>query len=65
MFSHWEKKRGFHGKVQKTSGRNWRGSDFHASQLRVIYDLFNDQIVDHYLSGDLGHEQPKLFSCLD
>ena len=65
IFRHWKNNTGFRGKVQKTSGRNWRGSDFHASQLRIIYNLFNDQIVDHYLSGDLGKKKPLLFSCLD
>ena len=41
------------------------GVDFHASQLRVIYDLFDDKIVDSYLSGALGSRKPKLFSCLE
>ena len=54
----------FKGQIQKTTGRNWRYTDFHASQLRVIYDLFNDKIVDHYLSGEFEQREPKLFSCL-
>ena len=28
--------------------KNWIGFDFHGTQLRVIYQLFNDQIVDKY-----------------
>ena len=64
ILSYWKVKRKFDGMVQKTSGRNWRGADFHASQLRVIYDLYNDKIVDSYLSGSLSTRKPKLFSCI-
>jgi methionyl-tRNA formyltransferase len=62
---HWKENRKFKGKIQKTFGRNWRTVDFHASQLRVIYDLFNDNIVDEYLAGNLKMNQPKLFSCIN
>tara|TARA_B100001250_G_scaffold410618_1_gene437431 strand:+ start:1189 stop:1998 length:810 start_codon:yes stop_codon:yes gene_type:complete len=54
----------FPGKIQKTSGRVWRGKDFHPSHLRVIYDLFNDKMVDKYLDGELGNSKPILYSCL-
>jgi folate-dependent phosphoribosylglycinamide formyltransferase PurN len=63
MMSHWKDNLGFEGKIQQTSGRNWRGGDFHASQLRIIYDLFDDKIVDEYLSGRLDQRKPTLFSC--
>ncbi len=65
IFDHWNSKQSFEGEVQKASGRNWRGVDFHASQLRVIYDLYQDKIVDNYLSGSLGNRKPKLISCID
>ena len=65
MISYWISEREFEGQIQKTSGRNWRGIDFHASQLRIIYDLFNDRIVDHYLSGEFGSRKPKIFSCIN
>jgi len=65
IFSHWKKTRKFDGVLQKTSGRNWRGIDFHVSQLRVIYDLYNDKIVDSYLSGNLSNRKPKLISCIN
>ena len=65
IITHWKEHRHFDGKIQKTSGRNWRAADFHASQLRVIYDLFDDSIVDEYLAGKLQQKQPKLFSCLE
>lgn len=64
VFEHWFKHRHFKGSLQKTSGRNWMGVDFHASQLRVIYDLFNDDIVDAYLNGVLQQRNPKLISVI-
>jgi methionyl-tRNA formyltransferase len=65
IFSFWKKSREFNGKSQKISGRNWRNEDFHASQLRIIYDLYQDKIVDNYLSGNLSNRRPKLFSCIN
>lgn len=56
--------RGYEGKLQRTTGRVWRGKDFHASHLRVIYSLYDNDIVDHYLAGELGGGAPLLFSCL-
>ena len=64
IINHWKINREFIGKKQLTSGKNWIGSDFHASQLRVIYKLFNDDIVDKYLDGDLYSKLPNIFSCL-
>ena len=65
LLDHWLKTQKFVGKSQQTSGRNWRASEFHASQLRVIYDQFDDDIVDAYIDGELGQRKPNLFSCLD
>ncbi len=64
IFSYWKKFKRFEGIVQKTSGRNWRGVDFHASHLRIIYDLYQDKIVNSYLSGNLSNRKPKLISCI-
>lgn len=65
MMKFWLKNKEFKGKVQKTTGRVWRTSDFHASHLRVIYDLYSNKIVDHYLKGNLSNERPLLYSCLE
>ena len=64
IFCHWRKSQRFEGTLQKTSGRNWRRVDFHASQLRVIYNLYKDNIVDNYLCGNLSNKKPKLISCI-
>ncbi len=52
------------GKNQITSGRVWKTSDFMPSHLRVIYNLYNNDIVKHFLKGSLDNKKPKLFSCL-
>ena len=64
ILNYWKKERKFIGQKQKIMGKNWIGSDFHATQLRVIYDLFNDQIVDKYLDGELEQKKPKIFTCI-
>ena len=64
IIKHWSKSASFNGKIQKTSGRNWREKDFHSSHLRIIYDLFNDKIVDKYLYGFFNQKKPKIISCI-
>ena len=64
IIQHFKLHFGFKGKIQKTSGRNWRSSDFHASHLRVVYQLFDDNIVDLHLSGNLTNKNPNLFTCI-
>jgi hypothetical protein len=65
IIHHYKIHGGFKGKSQKTSGRNWRSSDFHASHLRVVYELFDDNIVDHYLFGNLTIKNPNLFTSIN
>jgi methionyl-tRNA formyltransferase len=47
-----------------SSGRIWRDRDFKPEHLRVIYDDYNNEIVDRYLEGKLGNHLPKLYSVL-
>lgn len=63
LISKWHIDRSFKGEVQKTTGRVWRSCDFHPSQLRVIYDLFDDSIVDAYLQGELDQTLPRIISA--
>lgn len=65
IIAHFKLHRGFKGKIQKTSGRNWRSSDFHASHLKVVYQLFDDNIVDMHLLGHLPIKSPNLFTCIN
>mgnify|MGYP001377896937 FL=1 len=45
---------------QKTSGRLYLTKDFKPAHLRVIYDLYNNSIVDEYLNKKLSQHTPKL-----
>lgn len=45
---------------QKGTGKNFLQKDFKPEHLRVNYDLFNDEMVKHYLEGKLYPKEPKL-----
>ncbi len=47
---------------QKSNGKIFMSNDFHASHLKLIYNTFNDDIVDHFLNGDLSNKMPKLIN---
>jgi len=56
-----EEKKGWKNFSQKGTGKNFLSSDFRQEHLRVIYNLFNDDIVRKYLDGDLKCNLPALF----
>jgi len=45
---------------QKGTGKNFLERDFKPEHLRVIYDLFDDDIVDHFLEGKIISKPPTL-----
>jgi len=45
---------------QTSSGKNFLQKDFKPEHLRVNYDLFNDEMVRHYLEGNLRCQKPVL-----
>jgi len=45
---------------QKSTGRLFLANDFHPSHLRVIYELYENKIVDAYLNGELSKRKPKV-----
>jgi folate-dependent phosphoribosylglycinamide formyltransferase PurN len=45
---------------QRGTGRNFLASDFKPEHLRVIYNVFDDDMVRHYLEGRLTSKTPKL-----
>jgi folate-dependent phosphoribosylglycinamide formyltransferase PurN len=51
--------------AQKSSGRIWRGVDWRPCHLRLIYDSFDDRIVDRYLDGEFGQREPRLVRQFD
>jgi len=52
----------FEVKDQKSSGRLFLTADFRPEHLRVIYELYDNDLVDQYLDGNLGKRTPKLIS---
>ena len=45
---------------QKATGKNFLASDFKAQHLRMIYNVYQDDIVRAYLDGELPGREPKL-----
>ena len=45
---------------QSATGKNFLSRDFQPSHLRMIYETYNDDIVDQYLEGNLKQHKPKL-----
>lgn len=45
---------------QKSAGKLYVTTDWQPQHLRVIYQLFNNDIVDQFLDGKLPHIQPQL-----
>jgi folate-dependent phosphoribosylglycinamide formyltransferase PurN len=46
---------------QATTGRIWRGADWQPAHLHLVYDYYDNRIVDRYLKGDFDQKTPKLF----
>lgn len=49
---------------QKNSGKLFTTSDWQPQHLRVIYNLFDNDIVDQYLKGNLKVNEPSLINIL-
>lgn len=50
---------------QTTPGRLFLVRDFQPHHLRVNYDIFDDRMVDAWLSGELGGNEPHLIRHID
>tara|TARA_B100001059_G_C17794675_1_gene562313 strand:+ start:559 stop:1362 length:804 start_codon:yes stop_codon:yes gene_type:complete len=46
---------------QKTTGKLWLKKDWKPEHLLLIYDKFNDEIVNMYLSNQLNQELPNIY----
>lgn len=47
---------------QKGTGKNFLQNDFRPEHLRVIYNIFDNDMVKQYLKGNLNHKKPKLIT---
>jgi len=45
---------------QTSTGKNFLFKDFKPEHLRIIYNMFNDDIVKHYIGGNINPGNPKL-----
>tara|TARA_Y100001958_G_C21243383_1_gene572161 strand:+ start:2106 stop:2900 length:795 start_codon:yes stop_codon:yes gene_type:complete len=54
------KKERFSSFKQKGTGKNFLSSDFRVEHLRMIYNTFNDDIVDHFINNKIAKKVPKL-----
>lgn len=55
----------FPGIEQQKNGKLFLERDWRPEHLRLIYDLYEDKIVDLYLNGEIGQSnEPKLVSVL-
>lgn len=53
----------FNETPQKVTGRSYLSSQFHPSHLRVVYNMFQNRVVDEYLQGRLRKTLPKLIKA--
>ena len=61
LFDKLEKTGRWEIKKQKSSGKNFLARDFYAHHLRVIYDLYENKLVQAFLDGELPDRRPTLF----
>ena len=59
-----KKKSPFKYVQQKQTGKLFYASDFKPFHLRVIYNLFDNKVVNEYLNGNLSSHLPKLINGL-
>ena len=50
---------------QKSNGKLFVGTDWKPQHLRLIYNHFNNDIVDRFLDGELGVDHPPLVKAFD
>lgn len=57
----YQEKGGWKVRKQRGTGKNFLSSDFKAEHLRLLYNVFDDDMVRHYLTGELPSKDPFLF----
>lgn len=48
-------------KKNTTTGMLWRGEQWRPEHLKLIYEQYNDQIVDEYLCGNIKNKTPTIY----
>ena len=60
LVENFKKNRFFKRFKQKSSGKNFLTNDFKPEHLRMIYNIYNNDIVKEYLDGNLIGKSPNL-----
>lgn len=50
---------------QSRTGKLWTASDWRPEHLRLVYDVYDNDIVSRYLDGEFEQSEPDIFSQLD
>jgi len=50
---------------QKSSGKLYLAKDFEPHHLRIIYDLYDNKIVDAWIGGELGNRKPRVINIFN
>ena len=46
---------------QVRNGKLWLGQDWRPEHLKLVYEFYDNKIVDHYLDGKIQNKPPELF----
>lgn len=52
------------GIAQKNTGKIFKGSDWRPEHLNLIYNLYEDKIVDMVISGEIKGKEPNLINSI-
>lgn len=50
---------------QTSTGKLFLSDDFDPHHLRILYDIYDNEIVDEYLDGDLGDRKPDVVDAFE
>jgi folate-dependent phosphoribosylglycinamide formyltransferase PurN len=53
------------GKIQSGYGKVFLTKDWRPEHLRLIYEVYNDQIVDNYINGKISGKEPELINVIE
>ena len=47
--------------AQKTTGKIWISKDWRPEHLRLIYEVYRDNIIDRVIEGKIQGKNPKIY----
>jgi methionyl-tRNA formyltransferase len=61
LLDHFQEKGTWNKRVQKSTGKHFLDGDFRPEHLSMIYDVYDNDVVNHYLEKKIQPREPKLF----